>query len=347
MFGRLMRKHLCAMLVFLFLISASLESAIFTSAYIQKNILNNGGIIFRNSIKHEEIIEKGFRCVGRNNFSRLLKWFCTQPMIKFATYVFNTLNVKFVDGSYILIIESCKLLNISHCYKTFSRVSISSFADGDRNALLLNPFEHVYGGWYCREISKDLQHRGYNVVYKGDNEVNLGLVRYNLCVDILYMDTHAGCWDIDGDGILDEIVVSIGETWDDDTGEKYHFEYENKMIVEVKIGDEYFVAFTPGLIRYYYQHCFLPNSLVYIAACYAAYDRSMADSFLDAGAKTYMGWSRETVFWTNSMVSVIAFRLLYKGFTVKRVCELIGYGGLFNVLFKSKLVFYGDGNLKI
>jgi len=53
------------------------------------------------------------------------------------------------------------------------------------------------------------------------------------------------------------------------------------------------------------------------------------------------------VFWTNSVTSVVAFKLLCRGFTVKTVCSLIGYGGLFHVLFKSKLMYYGDGNLKI
>lgn len=341
------KKYLFAIFIGFLLIQSSLGSIVFAGK-CSHSALAIKKIRLKNNTKYEEIIEQGLEHLGGNNFSQTIRWLCSQPEIEFATYVYNTMTIKFVDGSYILIIEPHQAIDGLHYYN----ISPMYYTGGNshswsREALILNPFEYVYGNWYCRVIAKDLQLLGYNVTYRADNRVDLNFIRYNLSAEVLYLNTHAGCWDIDGDGSPDEVVIGIGEVWDDETDEKYSFEYENKMIVKARIGDRYVIAFTPYLIDYYYRENRFPSSLIYIAACYVAYDSSMANSFLQAGAKAYMGWSRETVFWTNSVTSVVAFKLLCRGFTVKTVCSLIGYGGLFHVLFKSKLMYYGDGNLKI
>lgn len=90
------------------------------------------------------------------------------------------------------------------------------------------------------------------------------------------------------------------------------------------------MAFTPAFIDYYYAPEDFPDSLVYMATCFATYDVSMAQEFLDAGASVYMGWSQNTVFWTNSKTSVNAFRLLADGLAVQQHCRLIGSGGFYN-----------------
>ena len=341
------KKYLFAIFIGFLLIQSSLGSIVFAGKCSPSELAIKK-IRLKNNTKYEEIIEQGLEHLGENNFSQTIRWLCSQPEIEFATYVYNTMTIKFVDGSYILIIEPHQTIDGLHYYN----ISSMYYTGGNsrswsREALILNPFEYVYGNWYCRVIAKDLQLLGYNVTYRANNRVDLNFIRYNLSAEVLYLNTHAGCWDIDGDGSPDEVVIGIGEVWDDETDEKYSFEYENKMIVKARIGDRYVIAFTPYLIDYYYRENRFPGSLIYIAACYVAYDSSMANSFLQAGAKAYMGWSRETVFWTNSVTSIVAFKLLCRGFTVKTVCSLIGYGGLFHVLFKSKLMYYGDGNLKI
>jgi hypothetical protein len=82
---------------------------------------------------------------------------------------------------------------------------------------------------------------------------------------------------------------------------------------------------------------------VYMATCYALSDTSMADAFIDTGASVYMGWSQNTVFWTNSRTSVQVFHLLSLGFSVQIVCRFIRSGGFYNWLFHSKLMYVGDG----
>ena len=222
-----------------------------------------------------------------------------------------------------------------------------SISSEEYTALFLNPSEYLYGNQHCQKIINKLIKRGYNIVYLSNEDVDLSYIKSNLTAEIVYMNTHAGYWDIDGDNQPDTVVISTGEHWTNETPQKYQFEYENHMIVEGLVGDQYFIAFTPALIEYYYSPGDLPNSLIYMATCYAAYDNSMAQVFLDKGASAYVGWNQNTVFWTNSITSVRAFRLFTYGFTVKQVCKLIRSGGLINFFLQSKLIYYGDGNYKI
>ena len=214
-------------------------------------------------------------------------------------------------------------------------------------ALFLNPSEYLYGNQHCLKIINKLIKRGYNIIYLSNEDVDLSYIKSNLTAEIVYMNTHAGYWDIDDDNLPDTVVISTGEHWTNETPQKYQFEYENHMIVEGLVGDQNFIAFTPALIEYYYSPGDLPNSLIYMATCFAAYDNSMAQVFLDKGASAYVGWNQNTVFWTNSITSVRAFRLFTYGFTVKQVCKLIRSGGLINFFLQSKLIYYGDGNYKI
>ena len=172
-------------------------------------------------------------------------------------------------------------------------------------------------------------------------------LRHNLSADIVYMNTHAGYFDINGDQQADAVVIATGENWTNKTEQKYAFEYEHNFIVKGMIGNQAVIAFTPAFIDYYYSEGDLTDSLIFMATCYAIYDTSMAKPFLAAGASAYMGWSQNTVFWTNSRISVSAFRLLSYGLTVQQVCRCIRSGGFYNWLFHSQLLYAGDGSHRI
>jgi hypothetical protein len=225
--------------------------------------------------------------------------------------------------------------------------SYSSSNSEGYTALILNPSENIYGNRHCLKIINRLIKCGYNILYLSDENVDLSFIKSNLTEEIIYFNTHAGYWDLDGDNISDTVVISTGEHWTNETPQKYQFEYENKMIIEGHVGDKTFVAFTPALIEYYYNPEDFPNSLIYMATCYASYDNSMAKVFLDKGASAYIGWNQNTVFWTNSLSSVRAFRLFSYGLKVKQVCNLIRSGGILNFFLQSKLTYYGDGNHRI
>jgi hypothetical protein len=57
-------------------------------------------------------------------------------------------------------------------------------------------------------------------------------------------------------------------------------------------GNQGIVAFTPAFIDYYLNLGDFPDSFVYMATCFATYDASMVQEFLDAGASVYIGWSQ-------------------------------------------------------
>jgi len=226
-------------------------------------------------------------------------------------------------------------------------MSYSSSNSKGYTALILNPSDNIYGNHHCRMIINKLLKRGFNIVYLSNEAVDLSFIKSNLAEEIVYINTHAGYWDLNGDNISDTVVISTGEHWTNETPQKYQFEYENQMIVEGRVGDKSFVAFTPALIEYYYSPGDFPNSLIYMATCYASYDNSMAQVFLDKGASAYIGWNQNTVFWTNSITSVRAFRLFSYGFKVNQVCNIIRSGGIINFFLRSKLTYYGDGNHRI
>jgi hypothetical protein len=225
--------------------------------------------------------------------------------------------------------------------------NLYSSIQSQKTALILNPSAYVYGDIHCLLIKHSLEQLGYTVVYKTNEAVDVSFTKYNLTTDIIYINTHAGYWDINGDHIPDTVVIATGEYWTNETEHLYSFDINNTYIVKGMVGQQAFVCFTPAFIDYYYNNISFPNTLIYMATCDATYDDSMAASFLSHGAGAYIGWSGSTVFWTNSITSVNAFRDFKQGWTVQQVCTHICYGGLYNRILRSKLTYYGDGELTL
>jgi hypothetical protein len=278
-----------------------------------------------------------------------------QNNVAFVSVVKDTVTLCFCDGSYILLLDSGNLETrfpsnkegTNTSYVLESKVEDAPLLTKGPTALLLNPSEYLYGDRHCQRIIHVLLREQYSLYYLSNQYVDLSFLKHNLTSDIVYMNTHAGYWDVNGDQKEDTVVIATGEYWTDETETKYAFEYENHMIVEGMVGDQSFVCFTPAFIEYYYDPEEMPDSLIYMATCDATYDDSMAQPFLNAGAAAYMGWTQHTVFWTNSLTSVLSFRLFARGFTVKQVSCLLRSGGLYNFLLGSRLSFFGDGDHRI
>jgi hypothetical protein len=274
-------------------------------------------------------------------------WFNTNPYVTYASRIENSITVKFIDDSYTVLmdpsiseIHSLPRPSETRNYKEYGMVNGSS-------AVLLNPEEYTYGHRQCQQIIIALLKHDYHINYLANDAVSLSYLRRNLSADIVYMNTHAGFFDTDGDHQADAVVIATGESWTNTTEQTYSFEYQHHMIVKGMIGEKSIIAFTPAFIEFYYPPGTLPNSLIYMATCFSSYDASMANAFLDAGASAYLGWSRDTVFWINSKTSVHSFRLFTNGWTVQEICRIVGFGGIMNRLFHSKLLFYGDGQHRI
>lgn len=352
-----MKKILRNLLIVFFLFAFSNVSSY---AFVQATDLNRGEQT-QGSIPHEEIIQKGLHaCQAMHHFGYFLsnkyflqdleQWYNKNPFVDFASLVDTSITVKFVDGSYLILMDATpeknfmySTINSSPSTFSFDSGSIESDYTQTKTTVILNPTEYVYGYRHCEKIMHLLMKKGYAITYRANTDVDLPYLRCNLTADILYMDTHAGYWDLDGDHQSDAVVIASGEAWTNETPQQYPFEYANHFIVEGVAGEHHFIAFTPAFIDYYYTTHRFPDTLVYMATCYATYDASMAQAFLTTGAAAYVGWSQNTVFWTNSRTSVLAFRLFTAGWTTKQVCTFIGSGGFYNWLFHSKLVFFGDG----
>ncbi len=316
-------------------------------------------------VHHHEIISAGISFVKnffpfRNTcspqdvtiFCFLLEtWLSRHADIQFATYIEPTMTICFKDGTYILLLDIYEKLTDqnSRSQKTLCSPLPASYiqSNSSKKATILNPSEYLYGNRHCKKIIQTLLHQQYSIIYQADENVDLTCIKTNLTSEIIYINTHAGYWDLDGDHTPDVVVIGTGERWTEQTPLRYQFELDHHMIVEGMVGDASFVCFTPFLITHYYQQDTLPHSLIYMATCHACYDDSMAQAFLTAGADVYLGWTKNTAFWINSKTSIQTFHLFALGCTAQQICRIIRYGGFMNRIVNSTLVYYGDGTYKL
>lgn len=280
-------------------------------------------------------------------FEFLRRVYTMPPSVVCASRIESSITLRFIDGSYSVLLTPFRD-SPRHETDLLEKPTRVRYGEGTAHkALILNPTEYVYGYRHCQRIIAILLKQDYSIEYLANHAVDLNFIRYNLSADIIYMNTHAGYFDVDGDQQADSVVIATGELWTNETEQKYSFDFQNHLIVKGVVGNKVFVAFTPAFIEYYYSDGDLQDSLVFMATCYALYDTSMAEKFLDAGASVYIGWSHNTVFWLNSRTSVNAFRLLSFGLTVQQVCRLIRSGGFYNWVLHSKLIYHGNGSHRI
>lgn len=264
----------------------------------------------------------------------------SHPEIKQAITTHKSITVEFNDG-YQLVILDAKIPEKTPIIKT--HISKPETA-AESSAVLLNPFAWVYGNRQCRIINRILSSKDILSTYVENDKVDLRYIENNLSAEIIYVNTHAGFWEINGSTRTESVVIATGELWTNQTPLKYQYEYTNNLIVEGVVGTTSYIAFTPALIEQYYNQSAFDNSFIYMATCHALYDESMASVFLDRDARVYVSWTQDTVFWTNNLASIWTFRLLRLGLPIKNICDLIGNGGFYNWLFESELGYVGDGN---
>ena len=231
----------------------------------QKNLLTENS-----TISYHKVIQEGKTIMSRiyqqtpmtiNNYLKSLKiWYQNHPDIEFASLSQNTITLKFIDGNHILLIEP---LNMNIDKRLLTHPAKTKFLDNlnpipatnpEKTAIILNPSENMYGNFQCRRIITMLQSENYNTTHKINTDVTISYLRYNFSANIIYMNTHAGVWDLDGDQQPDIVVIGTGEYWTNETPDKYPFEFENQMIVEGIVGDTSYISFTPDFIYYYYSN---------------------------------------------------------------------------------------------
>jgi len=304
----------------------------------------------------DDIIKEGVQRIETTQYfphtrserlEELTQWYASHPSVEYASLVCTSITVRFIDGSYVVLMDPL-LETQDPLEDSITPAQHESYgSSASHTAVILNPSESMYGHYQCRKIITSLLKRDYSIEYLANQAVDLRYMENNLSADLIYMNTHAGYFDLDGDHQAESVVIATGELWTNETEEKYAYEYENNLIVEGMVGNQGYVAFTPAFIEQYYSEQQFPESLVFMATCFALYDTTMGQAFLDTGVRVYMGWSANTVFWTNSRTSIQTFQFLSHGLTVQQVCRLIRSGGFYNWLLHSKLLYLGDGSYRI
>lgn len=345
-------------IIILFILSCLLIQIFLYPSCLRVYAINDSQPDNKKMIDYPAIIHEGLSALNtkinsqQNLLSDLETWFTQHPQISYVSLIKNSMTICFIDGHHIIIFDIFSSLQEQDFISKIRpqlppmfpfSLKKNNCLSSNKTALLLHPSEYLYGHFQCWRISNILSKNDYTITYRENEDVNIPYLRQNLTADILYMNTHAGYWDIDGDQIPDQVVIGTGEHWTNNTTNQYAFDYQHHLIVEGLVGNTSFIAITPAFIRHYYASISFPESFIFMATCFGTYDDSMAQAFLESGAQVYLGWSQNTVFYTNSIVSVLSFRLLAHGLSVSRICDILRTGSLMNFLLGSKLTYFGNG----
>jgi hypothetical protein len=229
-----------AFIVYIIIFIITLHGSFSYAQQIEKNIFKQHST---EKINHNLILDEGIESIIKNKTINkvdqkkivdLTNWYESHPQIEFARLIETTITVKFIDGSYILLIDIFSFIKSSLYAKNNVFTSINTYSPnavthaGSKTALILNPSEYLYGNYHCKKIINKLICNGYNIAYLANENVDLSFIETNLASEIVYINTHAGYWDIDGDSQSDAVVIGTGEYWTNETKELYKFEYENK-----------------------------------------------------------------------------------------------------------------------
>jgi hypothetical protein len=77
--------------------------------------------------------------------------------------------------------------------------------------VVLKIADYMYGYRHYKNIITALLRHEYSIEYLANKTVDLSYLTYDLSTDILYMNQHAGYFDVDGDHQADARVVVTGE----------------------------------------------------------------------------------------------------------------------------------------
>jgi len=123
---------------------------------------------------------------------KLESWYNTHPLIEFASLVETTITVKFIDGSYMVIMDMVSDKKDPRDDSSLPHSQQYSQVSSNHTAVVLNADEYLYGHHQCKKIISTLLKKDYMITYRANEAVDLSFIRHNLSADIVYMNTHAG-----------------------------------------------------------------------------------------------------------------------------------------------------------
>ena len=310
-------------------------------------------------INHEQVIEAGFQEAEKilvsgnaeHGMRSLANWLNMQPEVRRATLIGNDITVWFTDG-YGIILLDLDLINqmVMPSWGAMSRVYPAG-TPSQKTAIITDALE--WQGWspasIINPIIQDLNSAGYSVTYVKNEAADLKYIEANHDKGVIYHRGHGGVFqDASGSEL---VVLQTGEKWVDNNGDGKpdgsEYEWDRGWIVKGGISHggttHYFICYGPGLISGYCSN--LPDSLVYMTSCDGTHNPTMADAYLGAGAKAYVGWNKPVTVNHGNKWAVEDFDMFCaKGYSVQQVVDNTPRDGW---PYRAKLTYYGDGSLAL
>lgn len=201
-------------------------------------------------------------------------------------------------------------------------------------AVVLDPFNRQFKSidGYQTSINAIIEYlrlANYTVEYYKDSEVSLDLWK-DICsgnYGVVYLNTHGY---VNEDGY---VYVYLGELVDEESIS------DDKGIIHLPLEEgmnEIYIVVLPEFIRYYGDMAGKP--LVFIDACFSAYNPTMASAFIDVGAGCYIGWSGSVGVAMGAKIDAEFFGYLARGDTIFVALSKSGI----DPITTSRLVAYGD-----
>jgi hypothetical protein len=308
-------------------------------------------------IDYEGIIQEGFsihqKLISKKPAEGLedyANWLQRHPQVRFAKLVSNDISIIFANGYSIILLD----------FDQDEAPQGRGFPEGSypvlikptqKTAIITDALE--WQGWSPAEIVnpiiQDLQDAGYNVKYVKNEEVDVKFIEQNHNKGVIYHRGHGGV--IADEGGNETIVIETGQHWidtnNDEKPDGYEYEFDQGWVTRVGVRHGffriyYFVGYLPGLIEHYCSD--LPSSLVYMTSCDGTYNPTMANAYLGAGAKAYVGWNKPvTVNHGNKWAKEDFHMFCVNGYSVQQVIANTPQDNSTD----ANLTYYGDSSLTL
>lgn len=216
-----------------------------------------------------------------------------------------------------------------------------------RKAVVLDPFGTVFDSYEGYRSSIDsimgyLKELGFTVEYYRDGEVNLELLKKldEAGYGVVYMNTHGY---VDGEG---RVFVYTGELYDPSKEPLLEEDLRERRIMCLPLEEnstEKYIAVLPSFIRFYGEEGY-GKSLIFIDACFSAFNPTMAEAFVDLGAGCYVGWTSSVGVAFGAVADAQFFQYLSREKdTVVRALTKVNP----DPETKATLAFFGDPHLAL
>jgi hypothetical protein len=174
----------------------------------------------------------------------------------------------------------------------------------NRKAIVLAPFNWDFGatddGPGIYQILKNSSCPAFDITYLLNSAVTVDVIKTLHQYGVVAVTTHGDTY---YKGLLSlwqekwgwdywfgQVVFLTGQTATTSNKAAYEIDLKKGRLAITSNASGGYYAVLPSFIRHYSVNKY-PDSLVYIGACRSTYNSSMANAFLDSGAKTYLGYS--------------------------------------------------------